>query len=130
MSNILSDCSNILMQGYINIATGDTESLKDSFDGMKEYNKVMLSTLRYLNSDEGYNTCIGLLDTAVEQYNIALAAFNTAGQSYASYAQSGSTYAVMAYQNDADTAYNEYINAQRAITQFFDDYAIWREGED
>ena len=118
------------MQGYINIAAGDTESLKDSFDGMKEYNKVMLSTLRYLNSDEGYNACIDLLDTAVEQYNIALAAFNTAGQSYASYVQSGSTYAVMAYQNDADTAYNEYINAQRAITQFFDDYAIWREGED
>lgn len=130
MSNILSDCSNILMQGYINIAAGDTESLKESFDNMNEFNNDMQSTLRYLNSDEGYNTCIGLIDTAVEQYNIAIAAFNTAAQSYTSYAQSGSTYAVMAYQNDADTAYNEYINAQRAITQFFDDYAIWREGED
>lgn len=58
MSNILSDCSNILMQGYINIAAGDTESLKESFDNMNEFNNDMQSTLRYLNSDEGYNTCI------------------------------------------------------------------------
>ena len=127
MSNILSDCSNILMQGYINIAAGDTESLKESFDNMKTINSNLQSTLQYLNSDDGYNNCIGLLDTAVKQYNIALAAFNTAGQSYESYAKSGSTYAATTYLNDADTAYDEYINAQNAITDFFYDYAMWRD---
>ena len=127
MSNILSDCSNILMQGYINIAAGDTESLKESFDNMKTINSNLQSTLQYLDSDDGYNNCIGLLDTAVKQYNIALAAFNTAGQSYESYAKSGSTYAATTYLNDADTAYDEYINAQNAITDFFYDYAMWRD---
>lgn len=130
MSNILSDCSNVLMLGYANVGADSTDSLKESFDSMNEFNNDMQSTLRYLNSDEGYNTCIGLLDTAVKQYNIALAAFNTAGQSYESYAKSGSTYAATTYLNDADTAYDEYINAQKSITQFFHDYAMWREGED
>ena len=127
MSNILSDCSNVLMLGYANVGADSTDSLKESFDNMKTINSNLQSTLQYLNSDDGYNTCIGLLDTAVEQYNIAIAAFNTAGQSYASYAQSGSEYAATTYLNNADTAYDEYINAQNAITQFFYDYAMWRD---
>ena len=111
MSNILSDCSNVLMLGYANVGADSTDSLKETFDNMKTIN----------------NNCIGLLDTAVKQYNIALAAFNTAGQSYESYAKSGSTYAATTYLNDADTAYDEYINAQNAITDFFYDYAMWRD---
>ena len=94
---------------------------------MKTINSNLQSTLQYLNSDDGYNNCIGLLDTAVKQYNIAFAAFNTAGQSYESYAKSGSTYAATTYLNAADTAYDEYINAQNAITDFFYDYAMWRD---
>lgn len=127
MSNVLSDCSNVLMQGYANVGADSTDSLKESFDNMKTINSNLQSTLQYLNSDDGYNNCIGLLDTAVKQYNIALAAFNTAGQSYESYAKSGSTYAAITYLNDADTAYDEYINAQNAITDFFYDYAMWRD---
>lgn len=127
MSNILSDCSNVLMLGYANVGADSTDSLKESFDNMKTINSNLQSTLQYLDSDDGYNNCIGLLDTAVKQYNIALAAFNTAGQSYESYAKSGSTYAATTYLNDADTAYDEYINAQNAITDFFYDYAMWRD---
>ena len=127
MSNILSDCSNVLMLGYANVGADSTDSLKESFDNMKTINSNLQSTLQYLNSDDGYNSSIGLLDTAVKQYNIALAAFNTAGQSYESYAKSGSTYAATTYLNDADTAYDEYINAQNAITDFFYDYAMWRD---
>lgn len=127
MSNILSDCSNVLMLGYANVGADSTDSLKESFDNMKTINSNLQSTLQYLNSDDGYNSSIGLLDTAVKQYNIALAAFNTAGQSYESYAKSGSTYAATTYLNDADTAYDEYINAQNAITDFFYDYARWRD---
>lgn len=127
MSNVLSDYSNVLMLGYANVGADSTDSLKESFDNMKTINSNLQSTLQYLNSDDGYNSCIGLLDTAVKQYNIALAAFNTAGQSYESYAKSRSTYAATTYLNDADTAYDEYINAQNAITDFFYDYAMWRD---
>lgn len=90
-------------------------------------NANMQSTLKYLSSDDEYNTCMGLLDDAIVKYNSAIASFNTAAQTYARYVQTGKDYYADAFDTEFTSAYNAYNDAQNAITDFFYDYAMWRD---
>ena len=52
---------------------------------------------------------------------------NTAAQTYERYVQNGSDYYADAFDTEFTSAYNAYNDAQNAITDFFYDYAMWRD---
>lgn len=85
MSNILTGYSEAMFVGLAYVTGGEQESIQNMMDNMQTSNANMQSTLKYLSSDDGYNTCIGLLDDAVAKYNSAIASFNTAAQTYERY---------------------------------------------
>ena len=127
MSNILTGYSEAMFVGLAYVTGGEQESIQNMMDNMQTSNANMQSTLKYLSSDDGYNTCIGLLDDAVAKYNSAIASFNTAAQTYERYVQNGSDYYADAFDTEFTSAYNAYNDAQNAITDFFYDYAMWRD---
>ena len=73
MSNILTGYSEAMFVGLAYVTGGEQESIQNMMDNMQTSNANMQSTLKYLSSDDGYNTCIGLLDDAVAKYNSAIA---------------------------------------------------------
>ena len=127
MNNILTGYSEAMFVGLAYVTGGEQESIQNMMDNMQTSNANMQSTLKYLSSDDGYNTCIGLLDDAVAKYNSAIASFNTAAQTYERYVQNGSDYYADAFDTEFTSAYNAYNDAQNAITDFFYDYAMWRD---
>lgn len=127
MSNILTGYSEAMFVGLAYVTGGEQESIQNMMDNMQTSNANMQSTLKYLSSDDGYNTCIGLLDDAVAKYNSAIASFNTAAQTYERYVQNGSDYYADAFDTEFTSAYNAYNDAQNVITDFFYDYAMWRD---
>ena len=113
MSNILTGYSEAMFVGLAYVTGGEQESIQNMMDNMQTSNANMQSTLKYLSSDDGYNTCIGLLDDAA--------------QTYERYVQNGSDYYADAFDTEFTSAYNAYNDAQNAITDFFYDYAMWRD---
>ena len=92
MSNILTGYSEAMFVGLAYVTGGQQESIQNMMDNMQTSNANMQSTLKYLSSDDEYNTCMGLLDDAIVKYNSAIASFNTAAQTYARYVQTGKDY--------------------------------------
>ena len=58
MSNILTGYSEAMFVGLAYVTGGEQESIQNMMDNMQTSNANMQSTLKYLSSDDEYNTCM------------------------------------------------------------------------